>query len=65
MGIKYATIFNFPGLPLSWLIILSYAGAIVQVFSRELLPHYFLVPLGFAALQPDNKKLFGLELSFR
>ncbi len=65
VGIKYATIFNFPGLPLSWLIILSYAGAIVQVFSRELLPHYFLVPLGFAALQPDNKKLFwfGVILS--
>lgn len=60
VGIKYATIFNFPGLPLSWLIILSYAGAIAQIFSRELLPHYFLVPLGFAALQSANKKLFWL-----
>lgn len=60
VGIKYATIFNFPGLPLSWLIILSYAGAIAQIFSRELLPHYFLVPLAFTALLPANKKLFWL-----
>lgn len=58
VGIKYATVFNFPSLPLSWLIIFAYVGAIVQIFSRELLPHYFLVPLGFAALKPNNKKLF-------
>ncbi len=60
VGIKYATLFNFPGLPLRWLIVLAYAGALAQIFSRELLPHYFLVPLGFAALLPRNKKLFWL-----
>lgn len=60
VGIKYATLFNFPGLPLPWLIVLAYAGALAQIFSRELLPHYFLVPLGFAALIPENKKLFWL-----
>lgn len=58
VGIKYATVLNFPGLPLFWLVVLSYIGALVQIFSRELLPHYFIVPIGFAALLPENRKLF-------
>lgn len=58
IGIKYSTVFNFPGLPLSWLVVLSYLGAIAQIFSRELLPHYFIVPFGFAALLSTSKKLF-------
>ena len=68
VGIKYATSLTFPGLPLRWLIFFAYLGAMAQVIYRELLPHYFIVPLGFAALLPANKKLiwvgFILSLAF-
>lgn len=60
VGIKYSTILLLPAFVIRSLklaIILAFAGAIFQVLSRELLPHYLIVPLGFAALMPDNKKL--------
>lgn len=65
IGIKYVTFIQFPGLPLSWLVLLAYIGAILQFGSRELLPHYFIVPLGFSALLPENKYVVwtGIALS--
>lgn len=60
IGIKYATAFQLPALFLKKrremaLILLAYAGALVQIASREVLPHYFLVSLGFSALLVNNK----------
>ena len=54
-GVKYVTILLWPRLALKWLVILAYAGAVAQIFSRELLPHYFIVPLGISALLPNNR----------
>ena len=54
-GVKYVTILLWPRLALKWLVILAYAGAVAQIFSRELLPHYFIVPLGISALAPNNR----------
>lgn len=62
VGIKYTTIFLLPRFSLKWLVILAYAGALIQVFSRELLPHYFIIPLGFSALLPENKYLVWGEI---
>lgn len=71
IGIKYVTvlflpIFYFPKISmerkLKFLIVAGYLGAIIQVGSRELLPHYFIVPLGFAALLPEKKTLFWLGM---
>lgn len=66
VGIKYATILNPPFIKnLKALILLAYIGAFAQVWSRELLPHYFLVPLGFSALLPNDKRVvwIGVALS--
>lgn len=60
VGIKYSTILLLPAFvvrSLKLAIILAFAGAIFQVLSRELLPHYLIVPIGFVALMPENKKL--------
>lgn len=60
VGIKYSTILLLPAFifkSLKLAIILAFAGAIFQVLSRELLPHYLIVPIGFVALIPENKKL--------
>ncbi len=66
VGIKYVTIFLPPRFSFRWLVVLAYVGAIAQVLSRELLPHYFIIPLGFSALLPNNKYLIwlGIVLSF-
>jgi hypothetical protein len=68
IGIKFSTVTLAPVFFFSkrkWfidgLIIASYFGAIIQIFSREILPHYFLVPLGFSALS-DNKKWHYLAI---
>lgn len=69
IGVKFSTITLIPVFFFSkgkWfidgLIIASYFGAIIQIFSREILPHYFLVPLGFSALT-DNKKWHYLAIA--
>lgn len=75
IGIKYATAIQLPVLFIPklsdkqrelLLILLAYAGALGQIISREILPHYFLVPLGFSALRTDNKYIVwtGIILSF-
>jgi hypothetical protein len=70
MGIKYITglflpVFLLkrfaPEKRLNIIIILGFAGVVLQVFSRELLPHYFLVPLGFMALVSRNKAAWLLS----
>lgn len=65
-GIKYVTILLFPRFSINWLIALAYGGAVAQIFSRELLPHYFIVPLGFTALAYKNRFWFwmGIIISF-
>jgi len=64
IGIKYATvvltpIFLWPGKKLAnsatILITLAFVSALGQVLSRELLPHYFLVPFGIVALYPEKR----------
>lgn len=73
IGIKYATVLFLPFFIFSkilhryrlWGIILAaYFGAVLQAGTHELLPHYFIVPLGFAALS-ENRSLvwFGILLS--
>ena len=61
-GIKYVTVLLFPRLPVIWLVRLAYLGAILQIGSRELLPHYFIVPIGITALIPTNKKVFWFTI---
>ncbi|MCL4397678.1 hypothetical protein M1403_01475 [Patescibacteria group bacterium] len=60
VGIKYATAFQVPAFFINRrreiaLIVLAYIGALAQTGTHELLPHYFIVPLGFSALLPNNK----------
>jgi len=62
IGIKYATVLLAPLLFFKnkpWfvnsLIIAGYCGAVFQILSRELLPHYFLVPIGLTALSNSKK----------
>jgi hypothetical protein len=68
IGVKFSTLTLVPIFFFSkkkWfydgLIIASYLGALIQVFTREILPHYFLVPLGFSALS-NNKKWHYLSV---
>ncbi len=59
-GIKYSTIVLLPAFifkSLKLAIALAFIGAGAQVLSREFLPHYLIVPIGFVALLPENKKL--------
>lgn len=76
IGIKYATVTMFPVFVLSKfvkkytghltgiLIILSLFGTLVQILNRELLPHYFIVPIGFIALYPKNRKITNMLIAF-
>ncbi len=60
VGIKFVTVLLVPAFILKNLklaVILAFVGAGLQVLSREVLPHYLIVPIGFAALMPENKKL--------
>lgn len=62
IGIKYSTILLLPAFvtkSLKLAVVLAFAGALAQALSRELLPHYLIVPFGFAALLPGNRKLLG------
>lgn len=66
IGTKYATITMLPAFFVSKfakkyiarlpeiLIALALLGTLGQVISRELLPHYFIVPIGFIALSKNN-----------
>lgn len=63
-GIKYATALFLPifiwskisqRAQLLWLVVLAITGAILQMVSREVLPHYLIVPIGFVALMPEKK----------
>lgn len=58
VGIKYATVLLPPVIKnINMLVVLAFFGAIIQIWNREVLPHYFIVPIGLAALLPDNKKI--------
>ncbi|MBI3559146.1 hypothetical protein HY085_02005 [Candidatus Gottesmanbacteria bacterium] len=72
IGIKFATVLFLPVF-VFWkrisekqrmiaLISLAYFGAMIQLYFRDLLPHYFIVPLGVAALYPKNRFNVGLLL---
>lgn len=71
IGIKFSTVLMAPLLFFKskpWfinsLIIAGYTGALVQIFSRELLPHYFLVPIGLTALSNNRRwKILAVFLS--
>lgn len=63
IGIKYATVLLIPAFlfkSLKLAIILALVGAFVQIGFREVLPSYFIVPLGFIALDAKNTKLLVL-----
>jgi len=69
IGIKYATVLFLPlfiwkKIPpekrLTWLILAAYAGALLQIGTHELLPHYFIVPLGFSALSQSRILIWGI-----
>lgn len=60
IGIKYSTALLIPAYifkSLRLAVVLAFAGAFAQILSREVLPHYFIVPIGFVALMVTNKKL--------
>lgn len=58
VGIKYATVLMPPFVKnLNFLVILAFIGAFIQIGSRELLPHYFIVPIGFLALVINSRLL--------
>ncbi len=72
IGIKYATVTFLP-VWLFWtrftekqriyyLIALAYLGVLAQIASREILPHYFLVPIGFSALLPQSRRLWAATI---
>lgn len=67
-GIKFVTVLFLPLLFLGnrfsekiiWklFLITSILGAIAQIYFRDFLPHYFIVPLGIFALQKTSSKRF-------
>lgn len=72
VGVKFVTALFLPVL-LWWtrfsedmrmkaLLFLSFLGVAMQIYFRDLLPHYFIVPLGVAALFPRQKYLFTFSL---
>jgi predicted cation transporter len=72
IGTKYATVLFLPlfllwrkipqNLGFEFLVVMAYIGAVFQFWSRELLPHYFLVPIGIVALVPQKKKLVWITI---
>ena len=58
IAVKYATVTLLPAFVMPHLLIgLAFLGTLGQILSRELLPHYFIVPIGFAALFAHDKKI--------
>lgn len=65
-GIKYSTIILLPAFifkSLKLAVLLAFLGAGIQVLSREILPHYLIVPIGFVALMPESKKVVKLTIA--
>ncbi len=74
IGIKYSTVLFLPfflwkkldsNRRFQFILVAAYAGAFFQIASREVLPHYFIVPFGFSALSTNRYIILGmLILSF-
>ncbi len=75
IGIKYATLAFLPvflffkSIPEKYkgvlFISMAYVGALAQCFSREILPHYFIIPLAATSLFPGLRRwwIVGVVLS--
>lgn len=62
IGIKFSTLTLIPAFLFisskrfyDWLISTAYLSVLLQIVFREVLPHYFLLPLGLTALSDDKK----------